>query len=67
MTNSFEMNGSSKEPESGQLSEKDLAILSGDFGGLKKEIELHNLFKFTNLVLNSFDTEKEEIEENEED
>lgn len=67
MTNNFEMNGSSKAPQPEELSEKDLAILSGDLGELKQDIELHSLLKFTNLVLNSFDTEEEEIEEDEED
>ena len=67
MTNNFEVYGSSKTPEPNELSEKDLAILSGDLKELKQDIEFHNLLKFTNLVLNSFDTEEEEIEEDEED
>lgn len=66
MINSFESNEFSKNPEPVELSEKDLTILSGDLNELKKDIEFHNILKFTNLVVNSYDPEEEELEEREE-
>lgn len=66
MVNGFESSGFSETPEPVELTEKDLTILSGDLDELRKDIEFHNLLKFTNLVVNSYDTEEEELEEREE-
>jgi hypothetical protein len=67
MINNFEQSSHEEPPEQIKYTDKDLVILSGDLEELKEDIEIHTLIKFANVVLNSFDNEAEEVEEDEED